>query len=221
MVQRESRHPRLRVLGASTPCEGSSVSHVINRGGMAIDHIALAFHDHTGGRRLRQRSDRDRCPASRPATKRMVLERKRLARPRKASRILGPNPDVPPNNPFANLLPQLAEPQLIFWYVGVTDLDGFLGDLQRSGRSALEVTQVTDPPPGHPAYKRGIIGPDYDFVCPMFIEWIYTPELTSGVDAGDRGLHDRDPGTRMNSATCSPTSASSKTSSADPTASFG
>jgi hypothetical protein len=159
------------------------MSHVIHRGGTALDHIALGVTDTREGAAYVSDLTGIAIPIVDPLPSQWFWSASVSLGHGRILEVIGPNPDVPPNNPIAQLLPKLVEPQILFWYVGIADLDGFVTDLQASGHSAMDLNEVTDQPPGYPTYKRGIIGPDYDFVRPMFIEWTHLPELTSGVDA--------------------------------------
>lgn len=148
------------------------MSVVIHRGGSPLDHVALGFPDAREGVALVEEMTgiavelRDPEPGEWWWSGAMFLGEGRMLE------ILGPNPEHPPDNPFAFALPNLAEPQLVFWYVGVSDADAFERDLARVGLSRLDRVDVLD---GDFRYKRGIVGPDYDYVMPMYIEWLTPP----------------------------------------------
>lgn len=75
--------------------------------------------------------------------------------------IIGPNPNYKKFQPFAALIKSLSEPQLLFWYIAVTDFQAFK-TLARQTKSKLERVEgvnIENDEGAQASYWRGLIGP--------------------------------------------------------------
>ena len=91
--------------------------------------------------------------------------------------IIGPNPNVKSFHPFGALLKTLTEPQLLFWYIAVTDFKAFQ-TLARTHKGALERVEainIGQDDAEHASYHRGYIGPGFMSERPNVIEWLNRP----------------------------------------------
>lgn len=95
--------------------------------------------------------------------------------------IIGPNPNYKKFQPFAALIKSLSEPQLLFWYIAVTDFQAFK-TLARQTKSKLERVEGVNIESGEAvqaSYWRGLIGPGFLSERPNVIEWLKRPSRES------------------------------------------
>ena len=95
--------------------------------------------------------------------------------------FIGPNPYYKHLQPVASLLKTLPEPQLLFWYIAVTDFAAFKA-LAKSHKAKLERVEGVNIDAGesaHASYWRGLVGPGFMSERPNVIEWIKRPNRES------------------------------------------
>lgn len=95
--------------------------------------------------------------------------------------IIGPNPNYKKFQPFAALIKSLSEPQLLFWYIAVTDFQAFK-TIARQTKSKLERVEGVNIESGEgvqASYWRGLIGPGFLSERPNVIEWLKRPDRES------------------------------------------
>ncbi|MEQ3746128.1 MAG: VOC family protein [Henriciella sp.] len=95
--------------------------------------------------------------------------------------IIGPNPNYKKFQPFAALIKSLSEPQLLFWYIAVTDFQAFK-TLARQTKSKLERVEgvnIENDEGAQASYWRGLIGPGFLSERPNVIEWLKRPHRES------------------------------------------
>ena len=95
--------------------------------------------------------------------------------------IVGPNPAWKRFNPILALLQTLEEPQLLFWYVAVSDFAAFQRKARAAGKPVKRVERINVDGgwPDRAGYVRGFLGPGILTQRPNLIEWVKRPSLFS------------------------------------------
>lgn len=99
--------------------------------------------------------------------------------------ILGPNPSSNAPHPFKALLNVLSAPQLLFWYIAVSDFKAFEKIANAAGATIdqIQSINVDGAHAAHAGYWRGVLGPGFMTARPNIIEWVHKPESVKVVPA--------------------------------------
>jgi len=88
--------------------------------------------------------------------------------------VIGPNPAWTRFQPFHRLLASLREPQILFWYIGVSDFVAFqsLAASHKIPIQRVEEINHDKAAPNHSSYTRGFVGPGFLSQRPNVIQWL-------------------------------------------------
>ncbi|MEM1390406.1 MAG: VOC family protein [Pseudomonadota bacterium] len=92
--------------------------------------------------------------------------------------IIGPNPDWNGFHPFRALLSTIEKPELLFWYIAISDFKAFqtLAKTKRAKLERVEAVNINPHNKANSAYWRGYIGPGFMTERPNVIEWVQRPQ---------------------------------------------
>lgn len=92
--------------------------------------------------------------------------------------IIGPNPEWRKFQPFRTLLGALDAPQLLFWYLAVSDFKQFEQSAKNAGGKLerVEAVNLNGANTAHSSYIRGYMGPGFLTQRPNIIEWRRKPK---------------------------------------------
>ena len=92
--------------------------------------------------------------------------------------VVGPNPDWQKFHPINAVFKSLPGPQILFWYIAVSDFESFRQSVKSTGRSIqrIEKINIDRSAPNHASYIRGFLGSGLFTQRPNIIQWLSRPD---------------------------------------------